>query len=67
MFYIVWYNESRREREWEEFETRAEADTALAVYRVRFPWNTYRLCEVVATVEATERWKPDQAFVYHTP
>lgn len=51
--------------EW--YDTREEADTALAKFQEKFPWNRYFLCEVVKVVEPTKRHEdvfPPKTFTY---
>lgn len=54
---IMWFAPDAFRKDWEEFDTREEADAALAEYNTQYPWNTYYLVEVVNTALATEKWK----------
>lgn len=62
MWMITWREPERQTKDWEEYDTREDADAALAEFVVEYPWNTYRLCWVTKTIAAKEKWKSPYAF-----
>ena len=51
------YGAQRHEQEW--FECLEDAQKAIEGWKVKFPWNTYRLAKVIAVHEASaERANP---------
>lgn len=64
MWLVLWVNPVTREKEWEEYPDRAGADAALLEFSKAYPWNTYRLCEAVLEVGATEKYVPLYTITY---
>ena len=46
---IFWWNPKRCEREYEHFDSLAEALVELQIWKVKYPWNVYDVAVVVLT------------------
>jgi hypothetical protein len=65
-YVVLWenpYGAQRHEQEW--FECLEDAQKAIEGWKVKFPWNTYRLAKVIAVHEASaERANPYGVITY---
>jgi hypothetical protein len=57
-FVVFWKNPETWDDEFEIFDEKDEAEAYLAEWAGKCPWNTYRLAEVIRTIETTQEFAP---------
>lgn len=63
---ILWTNPANFAREWESYDTEAEARKMLVEYSAGYPWNDYHMVEVVETRAKTVAKQPMRDIITFT-